>query len=302
MPTLQRLIWVAFLSLGLSVACAAAEPLDRERAERQAGALHDMMDELQSGRPPRESVNERVASGDRINQAFVALTGEAINPLFGITVLGMYRYFTTDEAFRSGLPIYEQPVVWIPLLILILLMLFNTTVCSVAPFMNAPLNIVGNITNTLGAAAVLPLVLKMFADSFAAPVGAHIAQATNFLFPAAYAAEAGANSSLWLSLGWCASLVIGFFSYLVVWLTAYTVDVLVLLSPWSVIDALLKSLRIAVMGGLALLNQLSTGLALVAALILVVFSACFSVVAVKMFVRAWKFILGLFFKRREAVS
>jgi hypothetical protein len=105
----------------------SAPAMDAATAERLR-RLDSAVDELQS-RGFDTRPEQRADRGERINQAFVALTGEAVNPLFGVTALGMYRYFSTQEEFRDGLPLYDQPEVWLPLLCLILLMLFNSTVC-----------------------------------------------------------------------------------------------------------------------------------------------------------------------------
>ncbi|MCL2000662.1 MAG: hypothetical protein FWG74_04435 [Planctomycetes bacterium] len=299
MQPLARKSGGLLLTAAIALAAAtAAEAMD-SAGTAQAKALQNLAAELTGGKADR-TPEERISRGERINSAFVVLIGEAINPLFGVTAAGIYRYLRTDATERGNLPLYEQPAVWGPLLFIIILMAFNSTICGVAPFLNTPLNILGNITNAAGAAVLLPLLLSIFADSFAAPAGDALARIFHFASPAVHAAEASGVASIWLTLGWLACFIIGLFSYVVVWLTAYTVDVLSLLSPWSIIDAFLKSSRLVVMGLLALLNQVSPGVAIVLAAGLVVFSACFSYIAFKYFLRAWKFIYRRVFARQTA--
>lgn len=278
-----------------------AADMTTNRHHDQTHAVQDIAWELADGGRDR-TVEHRVARGDRINIAFVTLTGEAINPLFGVTAAGVFRYFRTDAEHRDSLPVYERPIVWLPLLAVILLMAFNSTICGIAPFMNTPLNILGNIVNTAGAVVVLPLVVSVFANSFAVPAGEYMAAVAGGADPISYASEASGSGSIWLTLGWIAGIIIAVFSYVAVWLTAYTVDVLVLLSPWAVVDAILKSLRLAVMAFLAILNQLSPGAAIAVAALIVVASTCFSFIAIDLFAKTWRFIYRRVFGRSSATA
>jgi hypothetical protein len=270
------------------------EPADNSEGERRLRALESAVDVF-SARPGDATPEQRVSRGVSVNQAFVVLTGEAVNPLFGITALGIHNYLRAGSEERDSLPVYDQPVVWGPLLAIILLMFFNATICGWIPFLNTPLNVLGSIVNAGGAAAVLPLALKVFADSLAEPAGKGLAWAADALFPCAMAAEAGGGGSFWLSLGWLAGVVLGLFSYVAVWLVFYSIDALTLLSPWGILDALLKGFRLSVMGLLAGLYHLYPEAAQVMALALVLISACLSVWAVRKIIQAWRFIFRLLF-------
>lgn len=289
--------WLGAILLALSLfACsmAAAQEFkldfhnrDQETDER-LGALNSALDELNANTRDAHP-EQRSGRGERINKAFVALTGEAVNPLFGVTALGMYNYFKAPEHLRESLPLYDQPVIWVPLLCIILLMLFNSTLCEAMPFLKVPLNALGDIVNKAGAVAVLPLVVKMFADAVAQPAAEQFAAASNAVAPVAYAGEAGLLSSAWTSLGWGAGVVIGVVVYAAVWVTFNVIDVLILVCPFPGIDAMLKSFRLSVVGALAGLNHLSPTMAIVVALALVI---------VCLFLAGWSFrlsVFGLFF-------
>ncbi len=286
--------FVLILALALfAVASAPAQeesipPARDEKIDEQLNAFNSALDELRS--PSRDTLPEqRSTRGDRINSAFVALTGEAVNPLFGVTALGMYNYFKAPEHLRDSLPLYDQPVIWIPLLCVILLMLFNSTICEAMPFLKVPLNALGDIVNKAGAVAVLPLVVKMFADAVAQPAAEQFASVANAVFPVAYAGEAGLASTAWLSLGWLAGAAVGVVAYAAVWLTFNVIDVLILVCPFPGIDAALKSFRLAVAGVLAGANHLSPTAA-------VVLAAALALVCLAL--AGWSFrlsVFGLFF-------
>ena len=288
MRNISRLLACAILSLTITSAFAAelrpAQNHNPDQTEQQLRALNSAVDELKSTIPDMFP-EQRTSRGERLNQAFVALTGEAVNPLFGITALGMFNYFRTPETLRDSLPLYDQPIIWAPLLIIILLMLFNSTICEAVPFLKVPLNALGDIVNKAGAVAVLPLVVKMFADAVAQPAARELAGLADALFPVAYAGEAGMLSSAWLSLGWAAGALAGTVIYLAVWLTFNVIDVLILVCPFPGVDAMLKSFRLAIVGLLAGANHLSPATAFVIAAVIVL---------VSLFLAGWSFRLSVF--------
>lgn len=302
---MKKIVWLAIavfsVSLFVGQLSAADAKLDRETRER-LDSLNAAVDELKSGAQDA-SPQQRSWRGESVNQAFVALTGEAINPLFGVTVLGMYNYFRTPEHLREALPIYDRPEVWVPLLIIILLMLFNSTICEALPFLKVPLNAIGDIVNKAGAVAVLPLVIKMFADTVAQPAAEQIEAFAGIAFPVAYAGQAGTMDTVWLSLGWLSGAAIGFVVYAAVWLTFNVVDVLILICPFPGVDALLKGFRLSVIGVLVGTSQVSGTVATILAAVIVLISLVCA---------GWSFRLSvfgllystdiLFFRRRDIGS
>ncbi len=166
--------YLSALTLGLALLLTfitpspAAQPRLDEKTAEQLRALDNIVSEIKNPLGDTDP-SERTSRGERLNQAFVALTGQAINPLVGVTVLGLYNYFRTDEMYRDYLPLHDQPYVWIPFLVIILLMLFNSTICETMPFLKVPLNALGDFVNKVGAVALLPLIVKLFAESGAVP-------------------------------------------------------------------------------------------------------------------------------------
>jgi hypothetical protein len=151
------------------------------------------------------------------------------------------------------------------------------------PFLKVPLNAVGDIVNKAGAVAVLPLVVKMFADQFV--VQPEFAAATGWLFPAAFAGEAGAMGAAASGIGWLLAAAVGVLVYGAVWLTFNVFDVLILICPCPGVDAALKSLRLSIVGLLAGLNHISPGAALFLAAM---------VTGMSLFLAGWSFRLSVF--------
>ena len=168
----------------------------------------------------------------------------------GATALGMYHYFSTPEHLRDQLPFYDQPHVWGAMLLIILLMFFNSTICETMPFLKIPLNALGDLVNKGGACVVLPVVLHKFAQAFATPTANVLASVGEWIIPTAYAAG-GAGGGIgdgWLLLGWAVSLTFGLVAYAAVWVVWNVIDVTILVLPIPGLDAILKSIRLAAVG------------------------------------------------------
>lgn len=280
---MKKCLVVCVWSLAVCAGIWAADTAPDPQTQRQIDALQAMV--YQIARPAPRTMGGHVDRAQLFNEAFVTLTGEAINPLFGVTVLGAWTWLAADEDVRDLLPVYYQPEVWIPLACIILLMLFNSTLCEALPFLKIPLNALGDIVNKAGAIAVLPLVIKMFADTVAAPADNAVAWLWGGMFPAAYAAEAGAAGGAWLTFGWVIGAVVGVLIYGAVWLTFNIIDVLILICPFPFIDASLKSFRLAVIGALYAANQVSP-------LLGAIFAGF--IVGVSLLLAGWSFRLSLF--------
>ncbi|MCC8166046.1 MAG: hypothetical protein LIQ31_07825 [Planctomycetes bacterium] len=180
----------------------AAEPARDDGSRPAAGMVEALSAVVDSFLSPDSDATTtgRLTRGELINQSFVALTGEAINPLLGITALGVFNYVRTPPDQRHLLPPWDQPVVWVPLLCILALMLFNSTIGEALPFLKMPLNAFGDFVNKAGAVVVLPLVVLMFANNLAQPVAEQFAAAWGTAFPVASAGEIGAAGTL--ASGW----------------------------------------------------------------------------------------------------
>ena len=213
---------------------------------------------------------EQSIRGKSVTEAVSQLTGTAINPLFGVTVLGMYHYFSTPEYLRDQLPFYDQPHVWGVMLLIILLMLFNSTICEAMPFLKIPLNALGDMVNKGGACVVLPIVLHQFAQAFAVPTANVLAAVHDWAFPTAYAASgmSGCIDDGWLAIGWAVSSILGLVGYATVWVVWNVIDVFIFILPVPFLDATLKSIRHGAMGLLFGASWLHPWLGLVVSLVM----------------------------------
>ena len=178
------------------------------------------------------------------------VTGIAISPLLGVSVVGAWQYFQADTPEqKAALPWFANPAFWaVGLLVVAAVAAKDAAGATLPPGWKKPLDVLETIENKVSglvaAGAVIPSLVtfgsKLIMDSagFDGTVGVH---ATGLaMLPVAA-----------IDTGWLLSLLMVPLSIVVfgvVWLTGHAINVLILLSPWGAIDALLKGLRTSLLG------------------------------------------------------
>ena len=189
------------------------------------------------------------APGADLAHAVSEITGVAISPLLGASAVGVWRYFnaqTPEE--RARLPWFAQPWFWIPALVLVGACFLKDTLGLAAPrLLKKPLDVadaIGHkISGLIAIGAFVPLVAAVFQS---AQPDASLPSSSGFL---------AAIDLSWLGNG--IAVPISMFAFFIVFLASNAINVLVLLSPFAVIDAALKGFRLVVLltvAGTAFLN------------------------------------------------
>jgi hypothetical protein len=192
--------------------------------------------------------SSNTAPGTELAHTISEITGVAISPLLGVSVVGAWKYFHTRTAQqRARLPWFAQPWFWIPALVLVLACFLKDTVgIATPPLLKKPLDVADalghKVSGLIATGAFVPLVIAVF--------------------PSAQpdAAVTGANGFLaTIDLAWLGNgllVPVAMFVFLVVFLASNSINVLILLSPFGVVDAVLKGFR-----GLLLLTIAGTAFA-----------------------------------------
>ena len=198
-----------------------------------------------------------------ISAAVTQITGIAISPLMGISGLGAVKYLRTEASAREKLPWYAQPWFFIPALLLVAVCFLKDSAGVVIPTaLKKPLDLAEVFENKLSGlvatGAIVPLAFSIFHS---------VDKATASLPGSGFAAID--LSPLYNSLMVPIALVI----YGVVWLVSHTTHILILLSPFGVVDTTLKSLRSAVLGALVASHWMNDTLGLLVAGLVILISA-----------------------------
>lgn len=302
---MKKILLAGLLVWTVGVVAAAEQAPDRLPADAPA-ELKKVKELLDDGKlTADETYDTHLSRAENIGSAFAALTGEAMNPLFGVTVRGAWIYLRSDDAVKDSLPWYCQPQAWGPLAALLLALFFKSTLCEAFPPLKKPLDALAALTHKAGAVASLPIVLAIFARSFVPEATATVTALGNAVCPAALAGEAGAvggGDTLFALLGWAISLTLGLAVYAAVWLTFNVVEVLILISPFPAVDAALKSFRIAVIAALFGLRAYSPTAAALTALAIVLASFLIAGWSLRLTVFGWTYALDLLLLRSRRLK
>ncbi len=175
-------------------------------------------------------------------QAISTITGVAISPLMGVSGVGAWKYFKTPEDQRAKLAWYAQPWFWAPALALVIVVFVKDTFGTMLPTaVKKPFDVAEAIENKISglvaAGAFVPLMATIFGSvisddsSFYTQMGLATFNATGLLnvltVPFAIAA------------------------FVVVWMVSHVINVLIIISPFTTVDAALKSARLALLGTVA---------------------------------------------------
>ncbi|MDF1739796.1 MAG: hypothetical protein P1U86_11610 [Verrucomicrobiales bacterium] len=191
------------------------------------------------------------------------ITGVAISPLLGVSGVGLWTYFRTPAEHRGSLPWYCQPLAWgIGLFILTLCFFKDTLGAMLPPFFKKPLDLIELFENKASAliasAAFVPLVVDQISVHLAATEGA--AAGSGALTSGVFLAQASPVAAVSVSLHWflLPLCLVGFF---LVWIVSHAINILILLSPFALLDTLLKAARLSLLSVLAVAYAINPVLA-----------------------------------------
>ena len=168
-------------------------------------------------------------------QAISTITGVAISPLLGVSGVGVWKYFKTPPEQRSRLVWYAQPWFWIPAMLLVAVVFVKDTFGTALPTaVKKPFDIAEAIENKISglvaAGAFVPLIATIFTS-----VGAD---------DSALYGDAGLAMINLTPLLNILTVPAAIAAFVIVWMVAHVINVLILISPFTTVDAALKSARL----------------------------------------------------------
>ncbi|MHB8790522.1 MAG: hypothetical protein ACYDBT_11635 [Desulfobulbaceae bacterium] len=182
--------------------------------------------------------------GELIATEISKVTGCAISPILGISVLGAYTYYTTPAAERGSLPWHAAPQFWVPLLVILGgIILKDSAKVALPKIIMTPLDAAETLLEK-NTSAVLALIVLL--TSIAGKGLDQLQLTVSPLIPSLPAAalaaaettrQAAPNLPGILELG--ALLLLLTVIYSVVWIVSQSFNILIFLCPFSTIDLLL---------------------------------------------------------------
>jgi len=174
-------------------------------------------------------------------QAISTITGVAISPLLGVSGVGAWKYFHTAPEKRARLPWYAQPWFWVPAMLLLGLVLLKDTLGTALPTaVKKPFDVAELIENKISglvaAGAFVPLIAAIFRAG---------GEESGSLSEAGFAVVNLVPLINVLTVPFAVA------AFVVVWLVSHVIHVLILVSPFTSVDAGLKSLRLFLLSTVA---------------------------------------------------
>ncbi|MEY2409889.1 MAG: hypothetical protein QOF48_2559 [Verrucomicrobiota bacterium] len=173
--------------------------------------------------------------GLKAAEALSTITGVAISPLFGVSAIGAWKFYKTAPDKRLNLPWFAQPWFWVPGLSLIaLVFLKDVTGAAMPTAFKKPFDIAelfeNKISALVAAGAFIPIVASIFGSCGGGDCGLPASWGVAFIDPARL-----------LNL---LVVPLAIVAFLIVWMVAHVVNVLILISPFGTVDMALKSARL----------------------------------------------------------
>lgn len=199
--------------------------------------------------------------GVALAEGITQITGVAISPLLGVCGVGTWQYFKASPEERLSLPWFCHPLAWgIGFGILALCLLKDLFGSAMPAILKKPFDLIELFEDKLSAlvasAAFIPFMTGQLSDHFTAKgpaagtaISSTLSDSTLAMIPAVFAEAPLLLIVLILPLS-----LIAFFA---VWMTSHSLNVLLLFSPFSILDLFLKVFRMLVLGFMGLLYFIS---------------------------------------------
>jgi hypothetical protein len=248
--------------LGLGLALAVFAGLAQGSAAAESNATNALA--AVGTATPTNAPAAKPTPGVEAAQAISTITGVAISPLLGVGAVGAVKYFRTPAAARGKLPWFAQPWFWVPALLLVALVCLKDVLGTAAPtLLKKPFDVAEVFENKISAlivaGAFVPFVVSVFGS---------------ISDDGSLAAEMGLAAIEGASLVNVLVLPLALAAFFVVWMVSHVINVLIMVSPFGTVDALLKFARFSLLSIVALSSLINPYFGAAVSLV-VILVACF---------------------------
>lgn len=220
---------------------------------------------------------EELLPGVALSQGITEITGVAISPLLGVSAVGAWRYWQTPQTARDALPWYAQPWAWgTGLAILTLCFLKDSLGTAMPGILKKPFDMIelfeDKASALVASGAFVPLVAQEMAK--------HLEAKQAIVVPTASIGTLGFTTvdAAWFMVP--AAII----AFLVVWVCSHAINVLIVLSPFSTLDALLKLARAGVLLSVTVIYAIAPWLAAALCLVIIVIAAFLAPAAMRLMI------------------
>lgn len=224
---------------------------------------------------PNPTVKAERLPGVAMSQGITEITGVAISPMLGVSAVGAWRYWHTAVAKRDLLPWYAQPWAWgTGLSILSLCFLKDTFGTAVPGILKKPFDMLELFENKASALVASSAFVPLIAEEMARYLRAE----QTIQVPVAMIGSFGVGTieTVWIMVP------LAVIAFLLVWVCSHAINVLIVISPFSTLDAMLKLARTGLLALIAVAYVIAPWLAAAFCLVLIAVAAYFAPAAMRL--------------------
>ena len=190
-----------------------------------------------------ETVAANNLPGKEIAQHISLLTGVALSPLMGVSGVGAWQYFKAETPEQKAkLAWYANPLFFVPALLLVIVCFVKDTAGAALPTaVKKPFDIAETVENKISGLVATGAFVPIAAAIFHSKTSGDGAALSGLGFAA-------------IDLSWLYNglmVPISMAAFFVVFLASNAINVLIILSPFTSVDAALKGFRLALLGTVA---------------------------------------------------
>jgi hypothetical protein len=226
--------------------------------------------------------------GVALSQGITEITGVAISPLLGVSSVGAWRYWKTEEAARDSLPWYAQPWAWGTGLGLLALCFLKDSLGTAVPgILKKPFDMVELFENKASALVASGAFVPLIAQEMV----------THLQTERAIAVPSGSIMGMSVAMVDASWVMIpaAVVAFLLVFVCSHAINVMIILSPFSTLDALLKLVRTGVLVAVGVIYLIAPWLAAVVCVGIIVVAAWLAPAAMRLAIFGARYAGDIFF-------
>jgi hypothetical protein len=213
---------------------------------------------------PAAAPTDKNNPGQQIAQTLSMITGVAISPLMGVGVVGAWEFFhaRTPEQ-KAKLHWFADPLFWAPALLLVAACFVKDSAGVVLPpLLKKPFDVAETIEHKISG---------LVATGAFVPIAASIFHASG----TGDGASLSAAGFAMIDLSWLYNALmvpVAMAAFFIVFLASNAINILILLSPFGVVDAALKAFRTSIIASIAVSSWANPWIGAAWALIIILLS------------------------------
>jgi hypothetical protein len=236
---------------------------------------------------PKTPVVDTRLPGVVLSEGISQITGTAVSPLLGMSAVGAWKYFNTPVEQRHLLPWYCHQWVWGSFAVVLALCFAKDVLGTAVPaLVKKPLDFVELFEDKLSALVVSSAFVPLIASTMArmermAPADSAAVFAGEMGFAAV--PMLAVFDGYWAKFALFLPLCLG--GFLVTWLACHSINVIIAMSPFGLVDVALKLFKAGLLVLITAAALISPYLGLL---------VCVPLIVVAFFISGWTFRLTVF--------